>query len=92
MATEFCPECHQPMTNVVDGVRLPKFKATLLDYIESHPGQSGNEIGQHFGRGQKCIQSHIYQLNDALMNTGLRVQGGYTTGYHLYRCDRGADG
>ena len=86
MATEFCPECHQPIKKVeiVAGVRMTIFKVGLFHYIKSHPGQSGNELAQHFGKkSEHTIRSHIVQINDALMNTKLRIRGDKFTGYHV---------
>jgi hypothetical protein len=84
MSTEFCPECHQPISHVVAGVRLPIFKARLFHFIESHPGQSCTEPAQHFEKGSPVtIRMHISQINDALMNTAVRVRGHPYAGYHI---------
>lgn len=85
MATEFCPECHQPMRSqeVVCGVRLTTFKTMLFHYIERHPGRSSIEIADHFNRGSRTIISHIGQINDALMNTSVRIRGRQFSGYHI---------
>jgi hypothetical protein len=83
MSTEFCPECHQPISHVVAGVRLTAFKAELFHFIESHPGQSWIELAQHFGKGPHTVKAHIYQINDALMNTTVRIRGRQWSGYHV---------
>lgn len=95
MATHFCPECHQPMAEVVAGVRLTAFKVRLFRYIETHPGQSSIEIAEHFyghARGDPalCIRSHIYQINDALMNTPIQIRGHQWSGYHVWKRKRHA--
>lgn len=88
MVTHFCPECHQPMAEVVAGVRLTALKARLFRYIETHPHQSSAEIAAHFygrARGDPAltVRSHIYQINDALMNTPLRIRGGQWIGFYV---------
>lgn len=83
MATEFCPECHQPMSNTAYGVRLPSFKLKLFWYIEKHPGRSGEELAQHFEKNRNCMAAHVFQLNDYFMNTGIRIRGGRLTGYYV---------
>lgn len=89
MATEFCPECHQPMSDVIAGVRLTAFKVRLFNFIETHPGQSSVEIAQHFYGGRTkgnpalSIRSHIYQINDALMSTPVRIRGKRWIGYYV---------
>jgi hypothetical protein len=96
MATQFCPECHQPITDVVNGVRMPVFKVKLFRFIESHPGQSSGDLGKHFYpddplmRGPaQSIRSHIGQINDYLMDTRVRIRGGQWSGYYI---DRGSSG
>jgi len=84
MATEFCPECHQPMAEVVAGVRLTSFKAELFRFIESHPGQSSIDLAQHFSKtSPHTIKAHIQQINDALMNTRFRIRSTKFTGYYV---------
>jgi hypothetical protein len=92
MSTEFCPECHQPMPSqeVVAGVRLTAFKARLFHYIRTHPGRSGIEIAEHFHRSGETkgdpavsIRAHILQINDALMNTPVRIRGRQWSGYYV---------
>jgi hypothetical protein len=78
MATTFCPHCHQPMPGkIVHGVRLPQLKTELFDYIDRHPGMSGSELAARFG--VEKISSHIWQINDALMDTGVQIRGGVLT-------------
>ena len=83
MSTEFCQECHQPLSETVYGVRMPAFKARLFRYIESHPGMSGLELAVRFEKHKASIWSHIWQINDALMNTGIKIQGSVLAGYHV---------
>ena len=78
------------MAEIVAGVRLTNFKARLFHYIRTHPGQSGVEIAEHFGRSGETkgdpavsIRAHIYQINDALMNTTVRIGGHPWAGYHV---------
>jgi hypothetical protein len=98
MATEFCPECHQPLSGlVIAGVRLPKFKARLFQYIQTHPGQSSADLAEHFytelnSNPAASIRSHIYQINEALLNTAVRIRGDHFAGYYIERGIRGAHG
>jgi transcriptional antiterminator len=90
MSTEFCPECHQPIRSTVAGVRLPAAKARLYHFIETHPGQSGADLAGHFGVSPFSIRAHILQINDALMNTRVRIKGGQLAGYRVDKA-RGAE-
>jgi hypothetical protein len=81
MGTQFCPECRQPLGDTVYGVRLPLFKAKLFRYIETHPGQSSEELSWVFEKGSNAIRSHIYQTNELMMNTDLKIVGGKRWGY-----------
>ena len=83
MSIEHCPECHQPLSETVHGVRLPAFKAGLFRYIESHPGMSGLELAVRFEKHKASIWSHIWQINDALMNTDIRIKGSVLGGYYI---------
>jgi biotin operon repressor len=83
MCTEYCPHCHQPLADTVYGVRLPSMKVRIFRYIESHPGQSAEEIGSYLGKGKVNIWSHIYQINDYFMDTGIKITGGRFVGYHV---------
>jgi hypothetical protein len=85
MCTEYCPHCHQPLADTVHGVRLPSMKVRIFRYIESHPGQSATEIGYHFDRPMKTIWSHIYQINDYFMDTGIQIKGDKFIGYHIQK-------
>ena len=91
MSTEFCPECHQPLSETIAGVRLPRFKARLFRFIESHPGQSSRELSLYFyghASGDIAIRAHIFQINDALMNTAVRIRGDRFAGYSIERPHR----
>jgi hypothetical protein len=81
MSTEFCPECHQPLSDTIHGIRLPYLKARIFRYIETHPGLDAHEIGRHFDRQAKTMYSHIYQINDYFLNTDIRITGGKFMGY-----------
>lgn len=91
MATQFCPECHRPLPkDAVEGVNLTRLKASLFRYIEAHPGQTSTELGYHFysdsrGSPARAVRSHIHQINEALADVGVRIQGGHLTGYHIVR-------
>lgn len=93
MATQFCRECHQrlPAAEVIDTVRLTPFKAKLFRFVERQPGYTSTELGRHFygsnakGDPARAIRSHIFQINDLLLDVGARIQGGQITGYHVVR-------
>jgi len=76
-----------PSSETVAGVRLTYFKAKLLHYIEKHPGQTSVELGRRFydnkGNPAQTIRAHIHQINEALMDTGMRIRGGQVVGYHV---------
>jgi hypothetical protein len=88
MCTEFCPECHQPLSETVHGVRLPSMKVRIFRYIETHPGQSATEIGHRFDRSMKTIWSHIWQINDRFMLTDIRIVGDKFLGYRVQKGKR----
>lgn len=77
------------MTEVVANVRLTHFKARLFHFVESHPGQSSNDLALRFygghtkGDAPRVIRTHIFQINEALMNTPLRIRGSKYTGYYV---------
>lgn len=85
MSTQFCPECRQPLGDTVHGVRLPAFKAKLFRYIERHPGQMGTELAQTFDKKPVTIQVHVYQINELMMNTDIRITGSRKMGYQIIR-------
>lgn len=89
MAIQFCPECHQPMSNVVHGIRLPVFKAALFKHIEKRPDWSGQELASYFDKSDACIRSHIWQINDLLMDTGISIRGGSKFGYSIHNKRKG---
>jgi hypothetical protein len=79
--TACCPLCHQPLGTLRFGVRLPAFKAALIDAIKrtGDIGISSAElIAGELYRDRKPVQlttikSHICQLNDLLTDTDWRV-------------------
>lgn len=67
---------------------MPKFKARLFRYIQTHPGQSSADLAKHFytqlnSNPAVSIRSHIYQINEALMGTTVRIRGDQFVGYYI---------
>jgi hypothetical protein len=89
MATEFCPECHQPLGDTVHGVRMPIFKIKLFRHIESHPGQSAEELAQTFGKNAHAIRSHVNQINDLMLLSDRYITGGKKMGYVVMKSGNG---
>lgn len=94
---ERCPHCHQPLTNVIEGVRLPKFKARLFALIEAEPGLScGALAGRMYSapteHAPQSVRSHIAQINEALAKTSVHIEGRPHSGYRIERGHRIAQG
>lgn len=72
-----CSQCHQPLNEVRLGVRLPVFKAAILDAIKAAGdiGISSQELIDKFGRPIRviAIKSHVFQINEMLEDTGWRI-------------------
>lgn len=77
-----CPHCGQPML-VKFGVRLPPFKARILEMVENvTKGRGGIEIeqlawvfypGVPKKKAHDCIKNHVHQINDLLLSTDYRI-------------------
>lgn len=91
MTEGVCPHCRQPLTNLIEGVRLPKFKAQLFRHIDRHPGVSVNELAAVMYDGAErrfpvgSIRSHVSQINELLDQTSVRILGKQYQGYHVER-------
>lgn len=85
--SDMCPCCHQPVRNVISGVPLPAFKASLFNYIEAHPGHSTKEIAAaiNFKSRPQTLKAHISQINNALARVGIRIAGRHEGGYRIHR-------
>jgi hypothetical protein len=79
--TACCPLCHQPISTLRFGVRLPPHKAALVDRIKAagDPGISTAElIGGELYRDRRpvhptTIKAHVDQINDLLRDSGWRI-------------------
>jgi len=91
MSTEFCPQCHQVMPHSTRiGVSLTPLKARIFDLIDKagEAGISGADINAivfENGRSRDTIKAHIWQINEALMDSGWQIIGDRWNGYRLKR-------
>ena len=92
-----CTECHQPLREVRLGVRLPVFKAAILDAIKmaGDIGISSQELIDKFERPIRviAIKSHIWQINEILEDVGWRIEPegrGDNARWHLVKRRRAA--
>jgi hypothetical protein len=83
MSTAFCPHCHQPLPRKPRaGVPLTQLKARIYDLIKLSHGISRDEINTIVFDGKAgphTIKSHIYQINEALAESGISIRsfGGF---------------
>jgi hypothetical protein len=79
--TVCCPHCRQTIGTTRFGVRLPFFKAAIVDQIKAagDVGISSAElIASYLYRDRRSvrpttIKAHITQINDLLANTDWRI-------------------
>jgi hypothetical protein len=87
MGTDFCPQCHQPMAEVRNGVRLPSLKARIYDVVR-RAGIRGillddiNAIVFDGHANPVTIRNHIRQLNDLLADTDVSISGRVPRGFY----------
>jgi hypothetical protein len=91
--TKYCPHCCQPLYNYRHGVRLSALKIRIFDAI-ARSGYEGLQIEDImvlcFDRptSRSNVRIHIYQINDTLIGTNLRIHGkrpGMVGFYHLVK-------
>jgi hypothetical protein len=80
---EQCPHCHQPINKVRLGVPLTPLKAAIFDAIR-RAGPDGIDTDilfwLVFGERERpvsrqTLKSHVWQINDAIADTGFRIKG-----------------
>lgn len=79
-----CPHCQRPMLPVRLGAQLTPLKARIFDLVH-RAGTDGIEHRQLFDlafsnalpkpRTQKTVKSHVWQINDAIADSGFRICG-----------------
>jgi len=72
-----CPYCSQQLPEYRHGVRLTPGKVRLYDLIAC-AGESGIatvDLVEITGLKAQCIKSHVWQINDALEESGYRIRG-----------------
>jgi hypothetical protein len=83
MSTAFCPHCHQPLPRKLRaGTPLTQLKARIFDLVRLSNGISSDEINSIVFEGKArrtTIRSHIYQINEALAESGVSIRsyGGF---------------
>ena len=85
MRRKFCKLCGQPLRHERVGVFLPPIKAALFDAIVAGGdiGASSEELAQldvfrdrrggDRGGGMRNVRGHVWQINDLLQETRLRI-------------------
>jgi hypothetical protein len=80
MPARVCEACGQPLPDRRLGVRMSPFKARLFDIVE-RAGLDGIASDDLFsvlfadrGVTRKSMRAHIWQINDALADTGYRIR------------------
>jgi hypothetical protein len=75
-----CPTCHQHIHHTRLGVQLTPLKCEIFDAIKraGELGVSSEELRQDLYADRRpvrevTIKAHIWQLNDALEDTGWRI-------------------
>ena len=94
MGTTFCPHCHQRMPKSTRvGVALTELKARIFDMIKRRDGVTKDDINIAIFDGTAkpdTIKAHIWQINDALMDTGVRIRsfGKRPDGYYYLKTEK----
>ena len=81
-----CPTCGQPVKEERAGVKMSTLKARIFDAIKraGTSGLTANDLVCIIGdTNHTSIKSHIWQLNDALTDTGFKIQ---SRPYRLVTC------
>jgi hypothetical protein len=76
-----CPQCHRPLGSARLGVFLPQLKAEILDHIKAAGDigiSSAELVNGDLYRDRRpvrpdAIKSHIFQLNELLIDSGWRI-------------------
>lgn len=79
-----CPCCGRKMPEMRLGVAMTSLKARVFDLVKRQPGIGTSELTEQMGfRSDKTTQSHVFQINDALLDSGWRIVGKTHYGYRL---------
>jgi hypothetical protein len=73
-----CLKCGQPLPpKQREGVWLSAKKVEIFDFIDKHPGITAEGILYHcFAEGtNQLVRQHIYQINELLAGTRVRISG-----------------
>jgi len=81
-----CPHCRQPLPQRRLGVRLPPVKVRIVDMIQH--GVSCAVIAERLGKSPSTIKTHVWQINELLEDTGVRIIGRSGRGSTAYRIAR----
>lgn len=82
---DYCPHCGQLMHDVVvEGVRLPRFKAQLFALISTSPGLLPSDLAVQLNNDAPTVRTHVSQINRALEKASAhtRITGG-RKGYRI---------
>lgn len=78
-----CPHCHRPLTEVREGVLMPTLKARIFDAVAAtgDNGITARELINAVYTGDyrapvtlATIRAHIWQINDLLEDTRVRIR------------------
>lgn len=81
--SEHCATCGQRLPDIRAGVKLTPLKALIFDIVKN-AGDDGIEWDDLFRMiwkdhpnplQRKCLKAHIWQINDLLEDSGLRIVG-----------------
>lgn len=87
-AFEVCPHCGSVVANKRGGVPMTPLKSRIFDLIQLQPGISNRDLCKLIYESvtpQKmiAIRSHISQIREKLMNSGITVQRSKKWGYRI---------
>jgi hypothetical protein len=82
-----CNYCGQPLPEARLGVRLTPLKARIFDLIQrgGEDGVPSADLRDILNMGVDCLNSHVWQINDALLNEPYKIR----SSSHCYRLVRG---
>lgn len=86
MKQKLCECCGQKLPERRLGVALTPIKARVFDLVKAQSGITAEQLRVRMGMiSPKTPQSHVYQLNDKLMDTGWKIVGKSWRGFRLVR-------
>ena len=81
---QYCRCCGQPLpSRERNGVWLPAKKAAIFDTVSKYPGITVDGIIANLNDGstRNTIRQHVYQINELLAETDVRIKGKKTGGW-----------